>query len=290
MSSQINFSALENQLIDLSREIDDEELALEDTFAEVANSLKSNQRYELIEKIDTGGVKNIYKMLDKHTGRELAMAELKIEGSSAHDRAKVINEARLTAKLEHPNIVPIHDISCSDTDEPFFTMKLTKGENLADILAKLSQNDSQYKKSFPLFRLLDIFNKVCYAIEYAHSRDVLHLDLKPENIHIGEFGEVFVVDWGLAYELNSTEKEDSFIKMNQLISLSETPLCGTPGYMSPEQISEERSVLTPASDIYALGAILYSILTLKRPCTASEAEEIIKETLSSNFKSPSDAP
>jgi len=91
MNSKIDFSDLESQLIDLSREVDDEELALEEVFAEVANLLKNSERYELLEKIDTGGVKNIYKMLDKHTGRELAMAELKVDESSALDRAKVIN-------------------------------------------------------------------------------------------------------------------------------------------------------------------------------------------------------
>jgi serine/threonine protein kinase len=286
MSSTINFNALENQLIDFSREIDDEELALEDAVAKVASLLKNNERYELLEKIDTGGVKNIYKMLDKHTGRELAMAELKIDESSALDRAKVINEARLTARLEHPNIVPIHDISCSESDEPFFTMKLLKGENLAEILAKLSQNNESYKKSFPLFRLLDIFTKICYAVEYAHKQGVLHLDLKPENIHIGEFGEVFVVDWGLAAEITPTTDQNAFEDMNQILNLTEGPLCGTPGYMSPEQISMERDELTPTSDIYALGAILYSILTLKRPCLAIDSEEIIKETLRPTFISP----
>ncbi|EDM28633.1 serine/threonine protein kinase [Lentisphaera araneosa HTCC2155] len=286
MNSKIDFSDLENQLIDLSREVDDEELALEEVFAEVANLLKNSERYELLEKIDTGGVKNIYKMLDKHTGRELAMAELKVDESSALDRAKVINEARLTARLEHPNIVPIHDISCSPSDEPFFTMKLLKGENLADILAKLSQGDSQYKKSYPLFRLLDIFSKICYAVEYAHTQNVLHLDLKPENIHIGEFGEVFVVDWGLAAELKDGKEEHAFEQLNKMLKLSETTLCGTPGYMAPEQISAGRTELRASSDIYALGAILYSMLTLKRPCLATESAEIIKETLLPAFVSP----
>ena len=283
---KINFSDLENQLIDMSREIDCEEDTLNEALDQVTQYLINEDRYQTLEIIDSGGVKNIYQMMDNHTGRILARAELKTSDSPALERARVINEARLTARLEHPNIIPIHDINCSSDNEPFFTMRLLKGENLADILAKLAKNTPEYMQKYSLYALLDIFNKVCSAIEYAHAQGILHLDLKPENIHIGEYGEVFVVDWGLASEHKSHAENACFDKLKEMVNLARIPLMGTPGYMSPEQISKSSHELNVRTDIYALGAILYSMLSLTRPCQSQSTDKIISETLSESFVSP----
>ena len=287
MSEQkINFSALENQLIDLSREIDSEEDLLNDALEEVIQYLIREERYQTLEIIDSGGVKNIYQMMDKHTGRILARAELKTSDSPALERARVINEARLTARLEHPHIIPIHDINCSDENEPFFTMKLLKGENLAEVLAKLHKDLPDYREKYSLYSLLDIFNKICSAVEYAHSKGIIHLDLKPENIHIGDYGEVFVVDWGLARETKITNENICFDKLRDMLNLKQVSSMGTPGYMSPEQITQSDSELDERTDIYALGAILYSLLSLTRPCLATSTDKIISETLANKFVSP----
>ena len=284
--AKINFSDLENQLIDMSREIDSDEDTLNEALEQVTQYLISQERYQTLDIIDSGGVKNIYEMMDNHTGRILARAELKTSDSPALERARVINEARLTARLEHPNIIPIHDINCTEANEPFFTMRLLKGENLADILAKLANKTPEYSKKYSLYTLLDIFNKVCSAIEYAHSKGILHLDLKPENIHIGEYGEVFVVDWGLASESETHSENACFDKLKEMVNLARIPLMGTPGYMSPEQISKSSEDLDERTDIYALGAILYSLLSLTRPCQSKSTDKIISETLSENFVSP----
>ena len=148
--------------------------------------------------------------------------------------------------------MPVYDIGLDVENRPYFTMKMLAGENLGAILNKLHKDDSAYVQKFPLSVLLDIFLKTCNAIAYAHAQGILHLDIKPENIQINDYGEVILIDWGLAWNLNEENIwDDGLIK-------------GTPGYMAPEQIRSETDVFSPLTDIYALGALLYSILTLKK--------------------------
>ena len=223
-------------------------------------------QYTERSEIASGGMKTIFKVLDRKTDRYLAMAELH-EDASEDFYENFIREARLTANLDHPNIISIHDIGIIDDCRPYFTMDLKVGDSLRQILKKLNEMDAEYEKRYPLNTRLEIFSKICDAIDYAHSRGVLHLDLKPDNIQIGTHGEVLVCDWGLAKVIDEpdsdTAKNLSKLDPDLLNDMTQSgEIKGTPGYMAPEQTVKDGSK-TFQTDIYALGCLLYSILTYK---------------------------
>jgi serine/threonine protein kinase len=121
-----------------------------------------------------------------------------VNAKTRFDQEQFLREAHLEANLAHPNIMPVYNVGLDADGTPFFTMELVQGDNLKKIFDKLRQGDEKYKRAYPLDHLLNIYLKICDAIAYAHSRNVLHLDIKPDNIRVGSFGEVFVCDWGLA--------------------------------------------------------------------------------------------
>lgn len=219
---------------------------------------KSAERYKNFEEIASGGMKTIFAVDDVHGDRKLAMALLH-EGSEAANIEPFLREARLTARLDHPNIIKIHDIGLNQDQKPYFTMDLKSGRTLSHFI----------KEEHDLRDSLVIFLKVCDAISYAHSNGVIHLDLKPENIQIGDFGEVLVCDWGLGKiidddKFSSEHSTGSFILNNATMH---GHIKGTPGFMAPEQINGEKK--TSATDIYSLGAMLYNILSKKSPFRGS---------------------
>ena len=210
--------------------------------------------YQLGVLLGRGGMGDILLGRDQTIGRDVAIKQMRGETPSADQMSRFLREARIQARLEHPSIVPVHTLGRDDLGRPYFTMKRLTGTTLADLLASPSAPPQQ--------RILRMFADVCLAVEFAHSRGVVHRDLKPANIMIGDFGEVYVLDWGLARVL--TEREDASSIGEDVSSLDggETQagaLLGTPGYMAPEQI-EGASHVGPAADIYALGAILFEIL------------------------------
>jgi serine/threonine-protein kinase len=244
-----------------------------------------SEAYAEMTRIDAGGMKTIYKVFDKKTGRYLAMAKLH-DDSPEEFYEPFIREARLTAALEHPNIIKVHEIGVDKNTAPFFTMDLKVGDSLNDILANLEKNEEGYRQQYDLRSLLVIFLKVCDAMSYAHSREILHLDLKPENIQVGKFGEVLVCDWGLAKIIGQDHDDEELLLNPDLlnnVTLS-GEIKGTPGYMSPEQVKGEKQK-SKAMDIYALGALLYSLLTKKRPVEGS-TEEVLKKTENGDIQSP----
>ena len=218
------------------------------------------ERYGQAEPIAVGGMKRILKVLDRHGNRHVAMARLH-EDASELLFDPFIREARLTALLEHPNVISVHDVGVDKEGQPYFTMDLKVGDGL-DVVLQKALADGGY----PLSDRLDIFLKVCDAITYAHSRDVIHLDLKPANIQVGHYGEVLVCDWGLGKLIGGTDEIDDDELLNPDLLSGMTvygKVKGTPGYMAPEQIrGEDRDKRT---DIYALGALLYAVLTCRPP-------------------------
>jgi len=218
------------------------------------------ERYGQAEPIAVGGMKRILKVLDRHGNRHVAMARLH-EDASELLFDPFIREARLTALLEHPNVISVHDVGVDKEGQPYFTMDLKVGNGL-DVVLQKALADGGY----PLSDRLDIFLKVCDAITYAHSRDVIHLDLKPANIQVGHYGEVLVCDWGLGKLIGGTDEIDDDELLNPDLLSGMTvygQVKGTPGYMAPEQIrGEDRDKRT---DIYALGALLYAVLTCRPP-------------------------
>lgn len=213
--------------------------------------LSSKERY--IEKsfLAEGGQKKIYRCHDSLTGRSIAFATLK-ENSSEEQTAKFIREARLTAHLEHPNIMPVYDTG-SDNDSPFFTMKLISGESFEKYLSGTHSLTSK----------VDILIKVCDAVRFAHSKGIIHFDIKPDNIQVSKFGEVLLCDWGLAgiaYEDCSDELlNDELLKKVDLSQSLDTYFKGTAGYAAPE-MWQKNTLRNKSADIYSLGAVLYKIL------------------------------
>ena len=270
-------------------------------------------KYKLEKTVATGGMKAIQKIKDRDTGRDAAMAvilpQIELENVTIN---RFIQEARITANLEHPNIVPVHDIGVNTSGEPYFVMKLLSGETLASIISKLNNKNSQYRKKFNLHHRLEIFMKICNAVAFAHSRGIIHLDLKPENIQIGDFGEVLVLDWGLAKPIDSVEDElpisrkKKHAKKGRKIESLEIStsnihdrigdstiditvdgvIKGTPGYMAPEQVHGKNNEKNERTDIYALGAILYSLLTLQRPVEGDNSETLIINARAGNIIPP----
>ena len=227
----------------------------EDSWEESENSsstVSDSNRYKDKVLLASGGMKEIYKVFDTKLERTIAMAQL-IPGTPEELCEPFLQEATLTASLEHPNIISVFDLGVNENMDPYFTMELKVG----DSLDKIIQGEERSLNS-----LLEIYLKVCDAISYAHSQNIIHLDLKPENIQVGKFGEVQVCDWGLSRKKCTKKTTDT--------------ISGTPGYMAPEQATKG-NVLNESTDIYALGGILYSILTSKRPIEGG-VKTVIKST------------
>ena len=243
------------------------------------------ERYNHGNIVNQGGMKKIYKTRDSLTNRSVAKAVL-IDSDDERKAESFLREARLTAALEHPNIIPIYDIGIDEEEGPYFIMKLLGGRNLSEIIRAQVQSSEYTQHDF-----MGIFTKICDAISYAHSKGIIHLDLKPENIQIGEYGEVTVCDWGLAKVIDSPEDISDFESdLDPMLYNDMTMdgvIKGTPGYMAPEQIDSSLGPKDQRSDIYALGGILYSLLTLKNPHKTDTVENVLKNTLEGRINRPS---
>jgi serine/threonine-protein kinase len=238
------------------------------------------ERYGQAELIAVGGMKRIFKVLDRHGNRHVAMARLH-EDASELLFDPFIREARLTALLEHPNIISVHDLGVDKEGKPYFTMDLKVGDGLDVVLRKALADGG-----CPLSDRLDVFLKVCDAITFAHSRDVIHLDLKPANIQVGHYGEVLVCDWGLAKLIGDTDGIGDEMLLNPDLLNGMTvygQVKGTPGYMAPEQI--RGGTRDKRTDIYALGALLYAVLTC-RPPLAGDTDTMLQAAVSGDIVPP----
>ena len=230
-------------------------------------------RFQRIRKLATGGIGEVWVARDEKLGRNVVIKELNPiakENAASWDRFQ--REAEITGLLEHPNIVPLYMYGVDRrSGEPFYAMRFVGQRNLANAiqehhdLVAAGQADS-----LSLHRLLNIFLDVCQAIAYAHSRGVIHRDLKPENVSIDNFGQVIVLDWGLAKVLEDSElslklHDNCNMTESSLMLTSHGEVVGTPIYMSPEQASGQIDQIDKRTDVYGLGSILFSILTNKAP-------------------------
>ncbi|YCM46931.1 serine/threonine-protein kinase (plasmid) [Verrucomicrobiaceae bacterium 227] len=225
---------------------------------------KVGVRYRDAKVIGVGGMKEVLRVYDERTERQVALARPK-EGSPVERYDAFLREAHITARLEHPNIIKLFDMGIDDERRPYFTMEFKRGRSLRKILSVL--RSGQELTEFPYERRLSIFLRVCEAVAYAHSRHVLHLDLKPDNIQVGPFGEVQVCDWGMG-EIERGESEEhlseALLDPDLYGDQLEQSVKGTPGYMAPEQL-EARTTKSDRTDIYALGCLLYELGSLARP-------------------------
>jgi len=216
--------------------------------------VRTNADYELLETIGEGGVGVVYAARQASIDRTVAVKMLKpAAAQTAEQRDKFLSEAVVTGDLDHPNIVPIYDLGTNESGALFYSMKRVQGTPWVSVLDK---------KTLP--ENLEILMKVADAIGFAHSRGVIHRDLKPENVMLGEYGEVLVMDWGLALITPDFRKAGS---ITQVASMG-----GTPAYMAPEMATGPIERVTRAADIYLLGAILYEIVTGEPPHTGKTVE------------------
>jgi eukaryotic-like serine/threonine-protein kinase len=218
-------------------------------------------RYRLLERIGAGGMGTVYLAEDSVLGRHVALKILDVPDAGSELAARLLREAHVLARLEHPGIVPVHDAGTLADGRPFYAMKFVQGERLDRHIASASR----------LADRLRIFQGICDAVGFAHAQGVLHRDLKPENIMVGPFGEVLVMDWGLAKILRqSAESPDegtgasctspSSGVTSKQIRTAHGAVLGTPGYMAPEQARGESEKLDERADIFSLGALLQFLL------------------------------
>ncbi|MGE0430768.1 MAG: protein kinase [Planctomycetota bacterium] len=230
-------------------------------------------RYTGAGEIARGGMGVIRRMVDNDLGREVAMKVI-LDRPDEDAIVRFVREARIGGQLEHPGIPPVHELGIDPLGNVYFTMKLVRGESLAQRIQRLRDDllAGNGDESFPFVQRLEVFKKVCDAMAFAHAHGVIHRDLKPDNIMVGRFGEVLVMDWGLARLPSGSSALESQLSITPTIH-DHTPstvhtmqgeILGTPAYMAPEQARGQIDRLDRRSDVFALGTILYEMLTLRR--------------------------
>lgn len=280
-------------------------------------SVRGGGKYELGPLIAQGGMGAIYEARDLNSQRVVALKVLpKDMPCPRQDLLRFIREGQLTSQLEHPNIVPVHELGVDEAGYAYYTMKLVEGQTLTSILQAIRKGDAVVAAEFPLARLLNIFQKVCDAVAFAHSKNVVHRDLKPDNIMVGQFGEVQVMDWGLAKILHAMSEEAPAEPMETLPQRDVTwadrdqlrrdtwnpaptddfgdtlktisgRVMGTPGFLAPEQIAQSaKEPPDMRADVYSLGAVLYAILTLRPTVSGGDVKELLRRIVDGDISAP----
>lgn len=266
------------------------------------------ERYLEGSLLGQGGMGEVRSVRDSRLGREVAVKVLHggVDGPSFHGQRRFLREARVQGQLEHPTIVPVYDLEWHADGEARLYMKRVRGVTLEDVISALNRREEAFVQRFTRRRLLTAFVSVCRGIDYAHARGVVHRDIKPSNIMLGEYGEVHVLDWGIAgirhgrdivHADASENASQSEIAANASLATAKTmeanagdengtsnqtadgTLLGTPGYMAPEQARGDVALIDARSDVFALGAVLFELLTLEPLILGRSVMQKIEATL-----------
>lgn len=262
---------------------------LEDTDRLLPDKINQSTRYAYFKTIARGGKCIIQSCKDMHLGRTICYKKLKPElADNPTEQRRFVREARVSAMLQHPNTVPTYELGRDAHGQLYFTMKLVRGYTLRELLAP------EYRERYDLIQLVDVVIEVARALAYAHSHRVIHRDIKPDNILVGPFDEVVLMDWGLAKVWNEDGSANDLprdIEVDPEAAASsltgEGNLEGTAAYMSPEQIRRDPSI-DYLTDIYSLGVILYEILARRTPFQAEIVRKMTEQILNDAPPKPSD--
>jgi len=261
----------------------------------VGASTSAGTRFRILRPYAKGGLGAVSVAQDDELNREVALKEIQERFSDDdNSRSRFVLEAEVTGGLEHPGIVPVYGLGQYADGRPFYAMRFIRGDSLQEAADSFhrAEQPNESERSLELRKLLGRFVDVCQAIEYAHSRGVLHRDLKPGNIMLGKYGETLVVDWGLAkLKGRDDAKVEGEATLTPRSGSGSTPTqmgsaIGTPAYMPPEQAAGRLDELGPASDVYSLGGTLYFLLTGRKPIEGETIGEVLKQAQTGGFAPP----
>lgn len=253
-------------------------------------------KYVGFREMATGGTGRLRSCFDQITGRTVVVKTLQYKFLlDQKESRRLLREARVTAQLQHPNTVPVYEIGEDKVDGIYFTMKRVSGENLFEILKRVATNVPETVAEFPLARRVAIVTDACQALMYAHARGVMHRDVKPENIWVGNFGEVLLLDWGVAKVWGQPDdmplhptvaRQQEAQQVQELTMAGDRP--GTPLYMSPEQVNVNRSQVDERSDIFSAGVVLYETAALREPFRGRVVQETFDNIIHDTPPPPSE--
>ncbi len=240
-------------------------------------------RFEAMRQLGVGGAGEVTLARDNDIERSVAIKKLLPGADDADAVARFIEEIRVLGELDHPNIVPVHDVGVDAEGRYFYVMKYVEGETLEHVIDQLAAGDRDYHARYPFTRRVEIFRQVLHGVQYAHDRGMIHRDLKPANVMIGRYGEVLVMDWGIARRIGADAAQRAPVD-EKARTLSRSPskvppqlrtqsgsILGTPAYMSPEQARGEVDALDERTDVYALCVTFHELLTLRHYLASYES-------------------
>ena len=235
------------------------------------------RKFEHFSQLNSGGKADLIVCRDSNLGRPVVLKKLRKDVANYEkELSRLLREARITAQLQHPATVPLYEMGQDDEGNWYFAMKKIEGQTLFEIIVGLYHREENVEKHFNLTRLLTIFCQVCDALSYAHARGVIHRDIKPENIIVGMFGEVTLIDWGVAKVWGMANEGDDQ-KGNDR--------GGTPLYMSPEQILGHKPV-DERTDVFSMGIVLYEMMTQREPFRGPTIQDTFNNIINNEPSEP----